>query len=429
MTDTPEDLLLLEAEHLARDLLLDADPRRPSAPALLNGWAPVLQAASHPLEGEVPNPLSQVLEIWHGMRSDTLAWVGRAQPDPRLTRIRLLFEDINAGRPGTELPRHQQEALLQTCYLVTHARARALDQRAAQLRAHESTKPQGVLVGSLGTRLQGAEQILDAHLSIHNTTEGTNGGPTKALEIAITAWDRAVHEALVDRTPDPRVLLANANVSLGLLRHTAALAQRDLGADRADPFDVRTRLVPSIARSIQAWQADRDTWRSLATLTTGVPKTLALAADGLHQALMAQGTTMGSDVRQVLRVAVLATVEAANLQVQATRRPDLKGTASGVSALTQEVFEKVPGARSLGLWHQLERLAGPQLIPLPTPVRTELLRHATTTLAVSLTVASATHSLNDQGRGLRPHTVSPRREVSPELGRQARSQVAPRLAP
>ena len=89
----------------------------------------------------------------------------------------------------------------------------------------------------------------------------------------------------------------------------------------------------------------------------------------------------------------MATVEAAHLQVAATRRSDLKGMASGVSALTQAVFDHVPGARSLTLWRQLERLDGPAPISIPAQVRTEMLRQAAGTLAAATMAASASHSL------------------------------------
>ena len=43
MIDTPDDLLLLEAEHLARDLLLDADNTQDAVASLFNGWGPVIR--------------------------------------------------------------------------------------------------------------------------------------------------------------------------------------------------------------------------------------------------------------------------------------------------------------------------------------------------------------------------------------------------
>ena len=128
-------------------------------------------------------------------------------------------------------------------------------------------------------------------------------------------------------------------------------------------------------------------------MTTGIPHPVAAAAHALHQALHSPELDTGSDTRHALRLAVLATVEAAHLQVQATRRSDLRGIASGVSALTQAVFDQVPGARSLDLWRQLERLDGPALISIPAPVRTKLLRQAAGTLAAATMAASASHSL------------------------------------
>jgi hypothetical protein len=116
-------------------------------------------------------------------------------------------------------------------------------------------------------------------------------------------------------------------------------------------------------------------------------------------------------------------VEAAHLQVQATRRSDLKGIASGVSALTQAVFDQVPGARSLSLWRQLERLDGPALISIPAPVRTELLRQAAGTLAAATMAASASHSLVEaEVRKVRPtHGVPP-----PESEAHRRTRIGPR---
>jgi hypothetical protein len=399
MTDTPDDLLLLEAEHLARDLLLEAGHTRQAAATLLTGWAPAIQAASDCLERESANPFSQVLEIWHGMRRDARDWIGPGRPDPRLIRIRQLYDDIRTGSLRAEVGSQQRRGLLLACYLATHAVVGGLNRYAVHLRGDESTRAQGVLVAALCTRVQGAEQILDAHLSRGPSTIRPEADAATALEAAITRWDRALHEALVDRTPDPRVLLASTNVSIGLLRHTAQLARADLSGEAADGYDVETRIVPCVARAIDSWQRDRDTWRSLTPPTTGIPDGLASATRELHQTISSKSMNVADEgVRQVLRLAVLSTVEAAHLQVQATRRGDLKGTASGVSALTQAVFDHVPGARSLGLWRQLERLDGPQLISLPAAVRTELLRQSTRTLAAAVTVASASHSFSGAER-------------------------------
>lgn len=108
MIDTPDDLLLLEAEHLARDLLLDADETQGAAPSLLNGWTPVIQAASAYFAPQDVTPCSQVLEIGRGLRRDAWDWIGRGAPDPRLGRIRELLEDASSA-PETSrgVPRRQ----------------------------------------------------------------------------------------------------------------------------------------------------------------------------------------------------------------------------------------------------------------------------------------------------------------------------------
>ena len=61
MIDTPDDLLLLEAEHLARDLLLDADNTQDAVASLLNGWGPVIGASSGYFAPQTVTPFSQVL--------------------------------------------------------------------------------------------------------------------------------------------------------------------------------------------------------------------------------------------------------------------------------------------------------------------------------------------------------------------------------
>ena len=98
MIDTPDDLLLLEAEHLARDLLLNADETQGAVASLLSGWTPVIQAASAYFAPETVTPCSQVLEIGRGLRRDALDWIGKAAPDPRLSRIRELFEDASSAQ-------------------------------------------------------------------------------------------------------------------------------------------------------------------------------------------------------------------------------------------------------------------------------------------------------------------------------------------
>jgi hypothetical protein len=159
MIDTPDDLLLLEAEHLARDLLLDVDDGQRAVASLLNGWAPVILASATFYASQTVNPFSQVLEICRGIRRDAQDWIVPGRPDPRLDRIRELLEDVASAPQGSgNLPRRQTSAL-HTCYLATHAVAGAIARYAAEFRQDESTRPQGLLITALGSRIQHAEQI------------------------------------------------------------------------------------------------------------------------------------------------------------------------------------------------------------------------------------------------------------------------------
>jgi hypothetical protein len=409
MIDTPDDLLLLEAEHLARDLLLNADETQGAVASLLNGWTPAIRAASAYFAPQDVTPCSQVLEIGRGSRRDAWDWIGKAAPDPRLSRIRELFEDASSAPETARRVPPRQNAVLQTCYVATHAVAGAVDRYGARLRNDESTRSHGQLVAALGTRVRSAEQILDAQLSVGQTARPADGS-AQTLAAAIAAWDRALHDALVEKTPDPRVLLVSANVSIGLLRRAAEIASVAAAKGELDSLTVRSRVLPALQPATERWERARDTWRGLAPATTGMPYPIAAAAHTLHRALLHPlQTDSGPQTSLALRLAIMATVEAAHLQVAATRRSDLKGMASGVSALTQAVFDHVPGARSLTLWRQLERLDGHAPISIPAQVRTEMLRQAVGTLEAATLAASASHGLIEVGvrRVPAPHAMSP----------------------
>ena len=422
MIDIADDLLLLEAEHLARDLLLNVEETQGAVAALINSWAPVIQAASDYFAPQTVTPCSQVLEIGRGMRRDASDWIGKGGTDPRLNRIRELLNDGAAAPEATRSVPPRQNAVLQTIYIATHAVACAIDRYGATLRKDESTRANGQLVSALSSRIQGAEQILDAHLSARPKATPA-GDPAQALATAIAAWDGALHDALVDKTPDPRVLLVSANVSIGLLRRTADLVSAAAAGGQMDAFTVHSRLLPTLGPATESWERSRDTWRALAPATTGLPHPVATAAHALHRALYAI-PECEPETAFALRLAIIGTTEAAQLHVGATRRTDLKGMASGVSALTQAVFDQVPGARSLDLWHQLERLDGPAPISIPARVRTEMMHQAIGTLEASARAASASHGLIHGG----VRKGRPQRETKPAMTREReRGSMARRL--
>jgi methylphosphotriester-DNA--protein-cysteine methyltransferase len=404
MIDTPDDLLLLEAEHLARDLLLDAEDTRGAVAGLIHGWASVIRAAEGYFAPQKVTPCSQVQEIGRGMRRDALDWVGKGPPDPRLIRIQELFEDSASADEATRSDPRRQNTILQTCYVITHAVAGAVSRYGATLCKHESTRAQGQLVAALGSRVQSAEQILDAELSV-GPIAWSSGARTQPLATAIAAWDKSLHDALVDKTPDPRVLLVSANVSIGLLRRTAELVSVAAANHDLDSYIVHSRLWPALSPAIEGWERSRATWRALAPATTGMPYPVAAAAHRLHRALQLLEAGSGSETGLALRLAIMATVEAAQMQIAALRRSDLRGMASGVSTLTQAVFEQVPGAGSLALWRQLERLDGRAPISIPAPVRTEMLRQAVGTLELATLAASASHGLIKVGARNAPSTA------------------------
>src|SRR5665647_897662 len=113
MIDTPDDLLLLEAEHLARDLLLNVEETQGAVAALVNSWASVIQAASDYFAPQTVTPCSQVLEIGRGLRRDASDYIGKGGTDPRLNRIRELLKDGAAASEVTRRVPQRQKAVLQ----------------------------------------------------------------------------------------------------------------------------------------------------------------------------------------------------------------------------------------------------------------------------------------------------------------------------
>jgi hypothetical protein len=404
MSQTADDLLMLEAEHLARDLLLASDASPKTIASAFAGWGAVIGTGSIFFAGEA-NPLDQVLAVCRGSARDAREWIGGAAPDGRLRRMAELLEDVATSYPASIAREQHQASALHTCYIATHAVAGLIAQHAAAIGVDQ---PNGALMSLLAGRVRNAEQILDAHLE-HGAPSGrVAAGPAQSLREAIAAWDLALNQALVDQTPDPRVLLVSANASIGLLRRTAGLAALLASGEGPDAANVRLRLMPMVGPACACWEATRDTWRTLAPRTTGITRPIAIAAHTMFRALQSPGLAADSEMPNALRLGLLSMVETAHLHVQAIRRTDLRGAATGVSAQTRLVIEQVPGVRSLDMWRQLERLDGPALIPVPGPVRTELLRQAARTLEAATMAASSGHSLIGEHRGPR-QTGDPRR--------------------
>jgi hypothetical protein len=180
--------LNIAADIAAQGLGWWRDNTQRAVASLFSGWAPVIQASSGYYARQTATPFSQVLEISRGMRRDARDWIGPGAPDQRLNRIRELLEDVaSAPAAARDLPR-RQDAVLQTCYLATHAVAGALSRYGAGLRQDDSTRPRGLLVAALGSRVESAEQILDAQLSVRSAVTGPAVGPAQSLGAAIADW-------------------------------------------------------------------------------------------------------------------------------------------------------------------------------------------------------------------------------------------------
>ena len=378
--------LLTRADHLARDILLDSHDAL-LAPGLLRGWAAVIGAAAA-AESVIPAParrpdtvgtaLQHAAAAAQSISRDAESWWAGNRTDDRsrqitqlLTRLtRRVQTDRAAGRwPGSGERAQLRAGLLHTSYLLTHAAGTATGRYASAL---SPEFPDDIGAVELShQRLRGVELTLDVHLHHRPWTSPAGpGGPCGALEEALGRWDQTVH-TLIGASPDPKHLYIVADTTIGLLAHTARIADAAPGS-RLNSTDVRTRLLPALANATRAWEDTRRLWASLATPTTGISRDLATATGQLHHALRDPGILRNPHTPAALAVALAVAVEAAALTRTLLIDPRMTAPADTLVRLTGELARRHPAQSHLSLWMALDRFEGRAAIRVPGPLRQDL---------------------------------------------------------
>ena len=328
--------LLREADHLARDLLLDLTAD--DAPGLLRGWArlvdsaaaawvaitvttrPAAQLAAHAVQPPPPDhadPMLRLHAVADGIAT-TLAsarWPGVGPHAPALGAIATTFDrvaDLITRRAG-ELPLHNPEVradaaaarmrLMHTVYLSAHASTSALQQHGRQLHHDTRHHPRRLQLGNPGLpyavgptarwiqRLGVCESI--AGLYVRSADGGFAAAVTgetrppfdepNRLQRHLARWDVQVHRTLA-ADPSPRNLVLASRTHAFIAATTLPLLETAARAGiLAGPTDV-ARLQRAVATSGEAWNQLASRWADLAPAHTRADPDLAHAADQLRAA-------------------------------------------------------------------------------------------------------------------------------------------------
>lgn len=396
MSDTGE--LLVQADHRARDILLDTSPGY--APLLLAGWVEAMDCAatfwdalparSRAIPGD---PLAQIGASATSIHRDIQ---DRAQGvEPRMLQIADLFSQAT-GQLTTQQPGQMESArlgagLLHTCYLATHAVATSTSRHADRLVQDPDTAALGRQVLEVSDRVRGAEQVLDAYLHQSPTLPPMDqASPATALARAMTGWNVALHQ-MARNQPDPKNWHVVAQVSIDVLTQTARIIT---ASSSGVSNDVHQRLLPALNQARRAWSATRHQWGVLASPDTPISRPLITAGRQLQRALRDPSLIANPHTPNVLTIGLVSGFEAAALAERALADPNLRAPADTVVALTQRLVDRQCDAGST-IWHSFERIEGRAPIPVPVALRDDMARTAAATTTAARTACSAGHSMLD----------------------------------
>lgn len=385
--------LLVDADHHARTLLLDAEAE--AAPGLLRSWANTVTAAAA-LWGTFPGQqyvgeagrrlLERVTELAISVEADlaTARWPGDGSGDHRmhaivddLTRARELVGRY-AGDVATHLPAVHKDLeaartrVVHTLYIATHGvvvalsedgRQRAKDpSRIEALRAAASTSRGRYEVGPgvrWADRLGVAERTLGSYLHPGRYVQALSHEQTAPvvgltrLEEALARFDIQVHRTLVEAPNPGNLVLATRTEGMffgaALVLARAADETGHLDQAAVDP----ARLERGLTAAGEAWSGLARRWRDLMPAGARLDPALGAAAAQLRAACrelshehdhLADVATIAQRVDLTATVPVIARyVDAAAELAEATkpalRRSDLVAPARAVARRLAEDIE------------------------------------------------------------------------------------------
>ncbi|NLA28457.1 MAG: hypothetical protein GX875_02205, partial [Propionibacterium sp.] len=295
--------LLTQADHQARDMLLNSRDTKPGFRAI-HDWAHTMRAAASAWQA-IPATVAWQTDNIAAGDPFTATAITATQIETDSTRLftstrhgwqasgikDLLNQAASAARrelPATIGPTDAQQrqavlvraGLLHIGYVATHAIGTSVARQAMRLvRDQPELSRQAEL---LGLRIRGIEQTLDAYLHQPSTPRKTTS-EHHSLDQAVNRFLDAAYRAGPVRDAATCVVLADIGRSLA--GHTAQFAIRSAQHGHIPAVGVRDRMLPALQASVHEWEASRQLWSRMLAPTGRPADEVTAAGIGLQRVL------------------------------------------------------------------------------------------------------------------------------------------------
>lgn len=456
--------LLLDADHTARDLLIDAPDL--DAAVVLRTWGEVVQTAAD-LWAVLPAPLAAAGALALGAaRPDVMAqlvvmtdaltrglrrgpWPGPGVTEPLLQHVADSFARAaqlvhgHAARSMRNDPAVRADVdaartrIIHTLYVTSHGVRVAV---AAHVRHREQVQSARGRTSTAGTlavarpvlgRLEAFELVAGAYVA-RTFPAALNGEHRDAIHTprvgdALAGWDVHAHRALATN-PTPGHLRLVAMTQELVVRHAAHILRAAAVTGAIDPAQHATRLERPLEQSRVGWAAAAARWSALAapsprpdapTLAAAaaeVRATLrALTVDGpspATAAVVAARTDLPATVRH-LATALSSSSDLAHLVLDIAGDPRVAFPARAVNALavaasTTRAGGTVPGS-PVGTLVAIRDITDNRSVPLPDQLRAVFVHDAEVLVGSTARAAAA-------GTWLHGPAPAPRVDPAPPRG-------------
>jgi len=436
--------LLLDADHTARELLIDAPDL--DAAVVLRTWGEVVQTAADlwaalpappaaagalALGGARPDVMAQLVvmtdALTRGLRRGP--WPGPGVTEPRLQHVADIF-----ARAAQLVPAHAARSLsnhpavradvdaartriIHTLYVTSHAVRLPV---AAHVRHREQVQSARGRTSTAGTlavarpvlaRLDAFELVAGAYVA-RTFPAALNGEHREAIHPprvgeALAGWDVHAHRALATN-PTPGHLRLVAMTQELVVRHAAHILRAAAVHAVIEPVQHATRLERPLEQSRVAWAAAAARWSALAAPSPRPDApTLAAAAAEVRAALraitvdgpgpataavVAGRTDLRATVRHVA-TALSSSSDLAHLVLDVAGDPRVAFPARAVNALavaasTTRAGGTVPGS-PVGTVVAIRDITDNRSVPLPDQLRAVFVHDAEVLVGSTARAAAA----------------------------------------
>ncbi|MGL5856970.1 MAG: hypothetical protein ACRC35_00915 [Angustibacter sp.] len=437
--------LLLEADHVARDVLMDVPGM--DAATMLRSWGEVVQAAGElwqalpsttPPRPGAGRPVADVTDVtmqrlqamtgsYH--RRHGAGWPGQGPPDERHLQIAASFAratDLITCYQSPQPPLNAPEAadvnaartrVIHTLYIASHGVNVALTRHLRELETKLATRgrlPTGESLRQTRTAQQHITTFEQLAGSIVATTyphalagEHHDRPSTGRLAQALADWDITSHRVLAGSTHTADLMLAARTQAL-ILTGSTSLLHAAVAAGHLDHAH-HVRLDPAIVTSQTRWETLAGMWagftapsdrRTEPVLGGASLEVRAALRELLHDGATTSRPAVIAQRTDISRVpALVRQVLAANLDLSHTvediaNDDRLAGAARGVNAIATaargqdpsnaDAINESPRAATV----TPQDLLANRAVPLPHSVRTQLVADAAELTAAATTAMS-----------------------------------------